>query len=92
MPLHPFEKRDQRDRDDDRCGQRQKELRTGPQCERNGQHQADARDQRQRREQPIAPAIYLGSVAWLHDMPFPLDTRLSFEPLRGCVKSESTAR
>ena len=53
-PLEPFEQRHQRDRDDQRGGHRHEEFGAGTKRERQGDDRADAGDQGQRREQPVA--------------------------------------
>ena len=53
-PLEPFEQRHQRDRDDQRGGHRHEEFGAGSERERHGDDRADAGDQGQRGEQPVA--------------------------------------
>ncbi len=53
-PLEPFEQRHERDGDDQRRRHRHEEFRSGAKRERQGDEDADAADQRERGEQPVA--------------------------------------
>src|SRR3546814_2904161 len=55
--FEPFEQRHERDRDDERGGERQEEFGAGLQGERQSQAEGRTEDQRERGEQPVAAAI-----------------------------------
>ncbi len=55
--FEPFEQRHERDRDDDRRGERKEEFRAGLQGKGQSQAECGAEDQRERGKQPVAAKI-----------------------------------